>query len=255
MAVNIQFDWVTITGDTVVHLPGDGGYRIAPDSGSTPRVIGINSNLQDGDRFCIHNLSGMSVTLVHRSASAGAEVHKLVLTDLGANFVLRDGQMVWGIRVDPNDTTLADADRGNYVSDGGEPPFARSTATGSTSDPTSTSATPSLIPEMTLTVATAGAEVWVHFSGSFDVRTGDAGTVQLYVDGSAVASTLRTFKYTSSQGALDPDPVVVADVGFSALVEGLAAGSHTFQVKWTKTTGTLRALGVQRSLQLIEVSS
>lgn len=254
MGVVHQFAWVTVTGDTVVHTPGSDGTRLAPDSGSTPRVIGLNSNLSDGAEFCIHNLSGGPITLVHRSGNAGSEDRKLVLTGLGGDFAMANGTILWGIKVDPNDAVLSDSDRGCYVDDGGQVPFVRAKTAASTASPTTSSGTPAVIPEMSVTVTTTGGDAIVSFSGSFDLHSGDAGTVQLYVDGSAVPDALRTLAYTGSQGLNDPPPSVGgATLSFAMLAAGLAAGEHTFEARWAATAGSLRAIGTQRSVYVVEV--
>lgn len=247
MAVIHQFIWHTLSGDTEINLQGQDGVRIHPDSASSPRLIGIQGGV-DGMEIAIHNLSGTPIPIVHDSGSASAANRKIRTTGLGGDFTLPDGQEVWAILVDPNDTVLADAKRGWYLDSGGQEALARDSTTASTSDPTQASATPAVIPEMTLTVTTVGGDVVLAFDMGLELQDGDAGTIQLYVDGVAVASTLRDMVFNVVAGNVDGSPSI------GALVEDLAAGSHTFDVRWAATAGSMRCNGLQRSLRVFEMA-
>ncbi len=132
---------------------------------------------------------------------------------------------------------------------------ARSSTTGVTSAPTQASGTPAVIPEMTLTLTTQGGSLDVDFSCAFDVRSGDAGTVQLYLDGVALSGTIRTISYTGSSGVLGlvPGSIGGLPVAVSWRIDNLAAGSHTVDARWARTSGTLRAVTTQRSISAVEI--
>jgi hypothetical protein len=130
---------------------------------------------------------------------------------------------------------------------------ARGTVVGSTSAPTTSSGTPAVIPEMTVTKTTLGGVVLVLFSGSFTLLTGDAGTIALYLDAVLIPGTERSVSYTSSAGALDPAASISASYGVSALLEGVAAGSRIFDVRWSASAGSLRAITTRRSLSVAEL--
>lgn len=251
MSVVRQFLWATLSGDSSPSLSGGDSLRIHPASGSTPRLVAIVGNAADGVEIAIHNLSGQAIPLVHRKGGLSDQTQQLIMTGLGGDFILPDGQIVWGIKVDPNDTVLEDAGksdaRGWYVDSGGQEAFAREAATPTTSAPTKTNSTPATIPEMTITHNVVGGDVLVSFSMGLEMQDGDAGTIQLYVDGSAVAHTLRELAFDVVSGHIDGSPA------FSALITGLSAGSHVFDVRWACTAGTLRANALERSLYVVEI--
>lgn len=243
----VQHDFVnaTVSGSQEVSLQGSHDVRIISAT-NTPEVIGLIGGVE-GVELCVHNLSGVSVPVINDSPSASAPNTKILTTGLGGDFLLPSGQIVWAILVDPNDANFPDADRGWYLDSGGQEVLVRSKTTATTSAPTTASATPAVIPEMTITCTTVGGEVVVLYSMGLNVLDGDAGEIQLYVDGSPVASTLRTISFDVVAGSNNSAP------GFTALVTGLSVGAHTFEAQWRATAGSLRANGTQRGMQLFEI--
>lgn len=131
---------------------------------------------------------------------------------------------------------------------------ASGTVPGTTSAPTQTSGTYAVIPEMTLTVTTHGGNVLVAFDGSFDLQSGDDWLVSIFVDGAQNSASEREAKFFGgSLLGLTPAEVQAVPIGCSALVTGLAAGSHTFDARWRRLAGTARALSTQRQLSVVEV--
>lgn len=245
-----SFIEVSIDGDTEVSLQGSHDVRIV-EAINTPRLIALNGG-SDGIEMCIHNLSGVGVPVVHNSGAASAVHRKILCTGLGGDFTLPDGQIVWLIQTDPNDGGFPDADRGWYLDSGGQEVLARGSTVASTSGPSTSSGTPAVIPQMTLTLTTVGGVVLVAFTGTFTLLTADAGTIALYVDGVEVASSNRGIAYVSSAGALDPAASIVANYGFVELLDALAPGSHTFDVRWAATGGSIRGVGIKRHLVVEE---
>lgn len=89
---------------------------------------------------------------------------------------------------------------------------------------------------------------------ALDVHSGDAGTVQFYLDTVAIGGTIRNIAYTGSAGVLDPTPSIGGfPVSMSWRIDSLAAGAHTFDARWARTAGTLRAITTQRSFKAEEV--
>lgn len=116
---------------------------------------------------------------------------------------------------------------------------------GSTANPTYAVGTYAVIPEMTLTLACTGAPVWLGFSSSFLIQAADAFDFAIHVDGTIHAPSTRH---------LESATVIAAAVGSTqALITGLAAGNHTFDVRWKQTAGSARALGILRSLSATEL--
>lgn len=131
----------------------------------------------------------------------------------------------------------------------------RTSAIGTTSAPTKTNSTPAVIPEMTLTFATSGGSVDLDFSCAFDVRDDDAGTIQFYLDTVAIPGTIRNIAFTGASGLLGlaPGSIGGLPVALSWRCDSLAAGSHTFDVRWTRSAGTLRAVTTQRMITAVEL--
>lgn len=134
------------------------------------------------------------------------------------------------------------------------PPYgAYAAPTPTTSGPTTQSATPVLVPEMTATITTHGRPVHVHFDATVDIRAtallGDQMSVALYCDDVLMPETTREAGYASG---------LVVSSKCSIITEGrstsLAAGSHTFEARWWRTsgTGTARLVGTERRLIVAE---
>jgi hypothetical protein len=116
---------------------------------------------------------------------------------------------------------------------------------GSTSGPTTASAAYVVIPEMTLPLNTNGKTVLIQFSSSFNLQAADAFDFAIHVDGSIHAPSTRHMESATAVASL---------VGSTqALITGLAAGAHTFDVRWKQTAGSARAVGVLRSLIVTEL--
>lgn len=116
---------------------------------------------------------------------------------------------------------------------------------GSTSGPTTASGSYVVIPEMTLTLNTNGKNVLIQFSSSFNLQAADGFDFSIHVDG---AENVPSKRHMESATA------IAAVVGSTmALITGLAAGSHTFDVRWKATAGSARAVGILRSLIITEL--
>lgn len=250
MPFSLTFENVSVVGDAEVAMPGSKDLRITSAT-SSPRVFGINGGT-DGLVIAVHNVSGVAVPLLHNSGSAGAANRKLLMNGLGGNWTLPHGRIVRAILIDPNDGAFPDAARGWYVDNRGQEVFGQGRATATTSAPTNAGAL-AVVPEMSVTIATLGGPVLVSAQATLDVRDGDAGSAALYVDGAQIASTLSDVAFAGGVGALDPNASGTQDLSFLDLVVGLAAGSHTFELKWARTAGTLRAIGLERGLHAREL--
>jgi len=124
---------------------------------------------------------------------------------------------------------------------------------GTTADPSAPNGTWVLIPEMTTTIVTHGLPVRVDFSSSIrSVATalaGDSCEVGLFVDGVEVPET--KFEASVAAGLVFE---MITTVAFAHPVAGLAAGSHTFEVKFRRpgANGTAKCRGVRRMLSVRE---
>lgn len=122
-------------------------------------------------------------------------------------------------------------------------------AAGSTSAPTTTSASFVVIPEMTATIITLtrGGKLLVTFGCTFNVVALDQFDVELYVDGVAIAGTLRNI--TALTLALTEQ----VPMSIQGLTDALTPGSHTVEAKWKRSAGTARARGIERGISVVEV--
>lgn len=129
----------------------------------------------------------------------------------------------------------------------------RGTVTGSTANPTSSNASFVVIPEMTVSLTTAGGSVLVLFDCTFNIQTVDSFSYAIFLDGVVVAGATRqvTSSFSLSLGLLTLDDQQPASV--HALLLAPAAGAHTIDVRWARLAGTARAFGTQRKLSAIEL--
>lgn len=131
---------------------------------------------------------------------------------------------------------------------------ARGQANGSTSAPTSTNASFVLIPEMTVTITTQGGDVLVTFTSSFNLQSGDNWDFAIYTDSSLQTGTQRHVEFHGgSLIGLTPATFDGYATCITFLVTGLAAGSHTFEARWSRAAGTARCVGTQRNIVALEV--
>lgn len=131
---------------------------------------------------------------------------------------------------------------------------ARATAVGTTSSPTTTSASFVLIPEMTLSLTTSGGDLRVDFDATFQIlQLNDDMNYALFVDGAVVPGSTREFTagLSITLGILSINSKGPCSV--HALVQGLAAGAHVVEARWQAASGTARANLTQRRITAVEV--
>lgn len=131
---------------------------------------------------------------------------------------------------------------------------ARSTALGSTADPTYGSLATAVIPEMTVSLTTRGGPVLCWYSGVHEIRDGDNFLYALYVDGSVATGTARQLRYTSATASGSTAGLLpAATASTHAILTGLDAGAHTIEARWSRLAGTARAVGTSRRLDCVEL--
>jgi hypothetical protein len=126
-------------------------------------------------------------------------------------------------------------------------------AVGTTANPTYSSGTPAVIPEMSATITASGVHVSMRFEGTFELQDGDAFDVALYRDGVLIEGKTRRLAFNGGVGVLDPAASLVMPVSLQKLILNETEGSHTYNVRWTRISGTARAYDVQRDFAVIEV--
>jgi len=128
----------------------------------------------------------------------------------------------------------------------------RSQVVGTTSSPTTTSASFVVIPEMTRTVTPNGGDVLILFHGTFNVQDGDEFLITLYNDGAQIADTVRALEFSVSGilgllgNADGPGVVQFLDIAPTQ-------ASHTYEIRWRVLGGTARARLTERRLIVMEI--
>ena len=127
---------------------------------------------------------------------------------------------------------------------------------GSTSDPTRSSASWATIEEMTLAITPSNGWIDLQFEGTFFLdppAIGDtvAGQVRLAVNGSPVAGSTRSMlEHAASLVSLTPGDryanVCTPNIRITGLTPGVPV---TCTAEWSVTSGTITAVGVERSLR------
>jgi hypothetical protein len=118
---------------------------------------------------------------------------------------------------------------------------------GTTSGPTTTSATFATMPQMTTTVTTtaASSKLQVIFNSSINALRNDDGRFRLQVNGSAVGPEYRF-------GGNGSNDMGHATITISELVS-VTAGTQTITIQWRAVGGTVRAYTTARTLVVVEV--
>lgn len=122
----------------------------------------------------------------------------------------------------------------------------RATDSAVTANPTTASTTYVDLPDMAITVTTAGGDLLVW--GQCDMALGTAGgnsvTLALKLDGNAE---------TNATIIQPPTAAFSCPMAVMALFTGVGAGSHTVKMRWLTSGATATANGTRRQMQLMEV--
>jgi hypothetical protein len=99
-----------------------------------------------------------------------------------------------------------------------------------------------VIPDMSVTMTTGANTVLVLFSGTFyNDNPFAAGYFTLYIDDTVIPEARRNLVLGNSS---------IVSINW---LKTMAAGTHTFKIKWLTNAGVLRSPGVERVLQVIEL--
>lgn len=129
-----------------------------------------------------------------------------------------------------------------------------SNVTGSTSAPTTTSATYVVIPEMTLTLTPQGGSIIIQFVGTFNVQNNDDFTLGIHQDGTLVTgSEQRIAFFGGSLLGLTPASMTACPISCLARIASPSIASHTYDVRWKVANGTARALTTMRQILTMEL--
>jgi hypothetical protein len=122
-----------------------------------------------------------------------------------------------------------------------------SNSSGVTSNPSTSSTTPSVLPEMTTTITTQGNKVYISWGIGFRTSTlGGTAFFQVYRDGGALGPLIEgTSPNNASQNS---------SVAASWIDTGASAGSHTYQIQWWTTAGTTATADLaNRAMEVVEL--
>jgi hypothetical protein len=121
-------------------------------------------------------------------------------------------------------------------------------ATPSTSGPTTASGTYAVIPEMTITVTTKGNDILLLFSIVLASSVpGYQYAMAFFRDGAMIGPEFDGGN-TMTAGNFLQIPFAQSFLDNTA-----AAGSHTYDVRWKATSGTVVSVALQRTFQLVEL--
>lgn len=280
----------TNTSDSIVitHASGDTGDAINIDYAAQPGTAVIDINMTDatgGTGIDITNQgTGISVDINHASgdtgdsinidyaaAAAGAVVDINVTGSGTALDIANASTSVCALLTNSGngphlrmtgDPTVASPTDGDFWFDGSSaylrvgaatkniyPTTQSNAAVGSTSDPTTTSATYIDLTDMSVTITTGANPVLVLFAGDFSHNTTSARVwCILEIDGTDKTTTEAVASFFSS-GEGGGERIAITHL------ETLTAAEHTFKIQWKQADGTGTALGIRRSMQVIELKT
>jgi len=113
-----------------------------------------------------------------------------------------------------------------------------------TAGPTTNSASFTVIPEMTQTIAFKGNKAIIIFNGTFQVDTlASLLTLQIFRDGVGVG--YQSLVSAPGVSYFFPQPITWEETP--------SAGTHTYDVRWKVSAGTATATGTNRALQITEL--
>lgn len=188
-------------------------------------------------------------------AQSDGKFYKVTPNPAGESVLMLDtdlftgaGQMIY-FTADETPASLAAGTTSQFLKGGTAPAFAaitqKSRAAGSTSGPTRLAATYAVIPEMAITLTTTGGDCEVFFGGTFSANGVVNYSCAIHLDGTIIGSTQRTVTETNSG--------YFQTLTISHLETSLAAGSHTFDVRWISDgVSTVTAATTQRSMHVVE---
>lgn len=131
---------------------------------------------------------------------------------------------------------------------------AKQSAVGTTSAPTTTSASYVVIPQMTVTITTSGGNVLILFNGAFNIQSNDDFTVGIHEDAVLVSGTeQRSAFFGGSLLGLTPGAITSGIASTIGMTVAPSAGSHTYDVRWKVAAGTARAITTQRQIIVTEL--
>lgn len=129
-----------------------------------------------------------------------------------------------------------------------------SSAIGTTADPTTTSSSFVLIPEMRIAVQTQGRMILVLFDATFHIFGNDNFVYAIFIDNNEMPGTRRQVSctFTLNLGILNIDNQQPSSNHWLGLPGTLSPGSHVFDVRWALGNGVARANSTQRRITVIE---
>lgn len=135
---------------------------------------------------------------------------------------------------------------GSATSQNANPNIAQ--AVGSTSNPTTVSASYVTIPEMTVTLTTKGNKLLIIFSYVMISSTvGYAFSLAFFRDGSQVSADFDGQIHVAAATSVQ----IPASLSFIDI--GATAASHTFDMRWKAGSGSPQIVGIERTFQVVEL--
>lgn len=120
----------------------------------------------------------------------------------------------------------------------------KANATASTSSANTTSNVYSVCPDMAVTITTKGNKVLMNFTGAFSMSlTSTPCYFSFFRDGVQI----------SPEFTLTPANTLIFSHAMSFIDSSPSAASHTYDVRWRVSSGTLAIAGTARAMQVVEL--
>ena len=101
------------------------------------------------------------------------------------------------------------------------------------------------MPEMVVALTTKGNAVKIEANAEIVNAAGGLASFQLDVDGAP---------FPTSERDIDLGPGLLANLSYTIVVPGLAAGAHTFKIQWGTAAGVLASTLLRRAMNASEIA-
>lgn len=110
---------------------------------------------------------------------------------------------------------------------------------------TTTSTSWTNVTGLSVTLTTSGGTIMVGFTAVTSMSTGTTTHFNIAVDGVDQASSTDGYTYSINSPVNTVSPVI--------LLEGIAAGTHTFQLRWKNNSGATTTLYAESSVASVKM--
>jgi hypothetical protein len=205
----------------------------------------LNANVDPAAAIALSKLAAGSVGLLRSDGSVISAGNQIANVDVAVAAAIALSKLAPGSAgfVKSNGSTIS---AGNTVANTDLTiPYQSTQVVGSTSGPTTASASYATVPEMSRTLTTVGGKLRVSSTITLsNTGAGNITTLAFSLDGAA-----EVVPYFLSHDIVNNFDIVHLVHTFT----GVSNGSHTVTLRWKTTAGTTTAAGTQREIELEEL--